>query len=239
MKRRAVREAANGTIKIQVEEKFYLRDPTNTSLGLRIVEHGILMLDEIGYEHFTFRKLAERIATSEPSIYRYFSSKRGLLLYLTAWYWNWVEVRVLLATVNITSPEERLRHALRELTQPIIDDSSTPHVDEAALYRIVVAESSKVYLQRDVDAENREGMFVNYKRLCRTVGRIVSEINPQYGFPVALISMVAESSHRQRYFAQHLPSLTEVDRGNPDSTLTNFLTDMVFRTIAQERSSCG
>ena len=149
------RVASTAAIKVHVEEKFYLRDPTTTTLGVGIVEHGILLLDEIGYEQFTFRKLAERLGTAEPSIYRYFRSKHGLLLYLTAWYWSWVEVRLMIATVNVASAEDRLRRALLELTQPIIDDASTPHVDEAALYRVVVAESSKVYLQRDVDAEKR------------------------------------------------------------------------------------
>ncbi len=231
MSRATTHAVANSTISASVEEKFYVRDPMSSTLGVRIIEHGILMLDEMGYEQFTFRKLAERLGTAEPSIYRYFRSKHGLLLYLTAWYWSWVEVRLMIATVNVVSAEDRLRRALLELTQPIIDDASTPHVDEAALYRVVVAESSKVYLQREVDAENREGLFRSYKRLCQTAGRIISEINPDYPYPVALISTVVESSHMQRYFAQHLPSLTEVDRGNPDATLTSFLTDLVFKAI--------
>jgi AcrR family transcriptional regulator len=230
--RTAARAVANSAIKVQVEEKFYARDPTTTALGVRIVEQGILMLDEIGFEQLTFRKLAGRLGTAEPSIYRYFRNKRGLLLYLTAWYWSWMEVRLMFATANVASAEDRLRRALLVLTQPIIDDETTPHVDEAALYRVVVSESSKVYLQRDVDAENREGLFRSYKRLCQSVGLIIAEINPDYPFPVALISTVVESSHKQRYFAEHLPSLTEVDRGDPDSTLTDFLTDLVFKTIA-------
>lgn len=231
MKRATARVVANSAIKVRVEEKFFVRDPSITALGVRIIEHGILMLDEIGYEQFTFRKLAERLGTAEPSIYRYFRSKRGLLLYLTAWYWSWMDVRLMFATANIVSAEDRLRRALFVLTQPIIDDESTPHVDEAVLYRVVVAESCKVYLQRDVDAENREGLFRSYKRLCQTVGHIVTEVNPDYPFPVALISTVVESSHMQRYFAQHLPSLTEVNRGDPDTTLTDFLTDLVFKAI--------
>ena len=224
--------ATGSAVKVIVEGKFYVRDPTMTALGIRIVEHGILMLDEMGYEQFTFRKLAERLGTAEASVYRYFRSKHGLLLYLTAWYWSWVEYRLLIATVNVAAPEERLRRALCELAQPIIDDAATPHVDEAALYRVVVAESSKVYLQREVDADNRDGLFKSYKRLCRTVAQIIVEINPHYPFPVALISTVVESSHTQRFFAQHLPSLTEVDRDNPDGALTEFLTDLVFKAIA-------
>jgi len=195
------------------------------------------MLDEIGYEQFTFRKLAERIGTVEPSIYRYFRSKHALLLYLTAWYWSWMEYRLMLATVNVASPQERLRSALRELTQPIRDDEATPGIDEAALYRVVVAESSKVYLQRDVDVENRDGLFRSYKRLCRTVANIITEINPHYAYPVALISTVIESSHLQRYFAEHLPSLTEVKRAEPEGSLTAFLTDIVFKAIALQLPS--
>lgn len=234
MKKRATSPNAVGgpAVQVPVEEKFYLRDPASTALGVRIVEHGVLMLDELGYEQFTFRKLAERLGTAEPSIYRYFPSKHRLLLYLTAWYWSWVEYRLLLATLNVASPEERLRRALNELTQPITDDAATPHIDEAALYRVVVAESSKVYLQRGVDAENREGLFQSYKRLCKTVAAIVTEVSPHYPFPVALISTVVESSHTQRFFAAHLPSLTEVTGADPDGALTGFLTDLVFKAIA-------
>ena len=221
-------------IKLQVDEKLHLKDPTSTELGERVIEHGILMLDEMGYEAFTFRKLAERLGTTEPSIYRYFKNKHRLLLYLTAWYWSWMEHRVLMATLNVAPPGERLRVALRELTQPIRADEATPRIDEAALYRVVVAESSKAYLHRDVDAENREGLFRNYKRLCRTVADIITEINPRYRYPAALVSTVVESSHMQKYFAEHLPSLTEVKSADADASTTAFLTELVFRAIVVE-----
>jgi hypothetical protein len=143
-----------------------------------------------------------------------------------------MEYRLQLATANVVSAEERLRLALREVTQRIRKDESTPRIDEEALYRVVVAESSKVYLHADVDAENREGMFRSYKRLCRTVADLIVEVNPAYRWPVALVSTVMESSHMQKYFAEHLPSLTEVTRGDADESTTTFLTDMVFRAIA-------
>jgi AcrR family transcriptional regulator len=219
-------------IALQLDEKLWIKDPTSSELGESILEHAILMLDELGYEAFTFRKLAERIGTTEASVYRYFKSKHRLLLYLTAWYWSWMEYRLQLATANVVSAEERLRLALREVTQRIRKDESTPRIDEEALYRVVVAESSKVYLHADVDAENREGMFRSYKRLCRTVADLIVEVNPAYRWPVALVSTVMESSHMQKYFAEHLPSLTEVTRGDADESTTTFLTDMVFRAIA-------
>lgn len=220
-------------VALQMDEKFYLKDPTSSELGESIIEHGILLLDEIGYEEFTFRKLAMRIGTTEASIYRYFASKHRLLLYLIAWYWNWMEHRLLQVTSNVASPEERLRRALRQLTEQIHNDAATPRVDEAALYRIVVAESPKAYLHREVDSENRDGLFRSYKRLCRAVGQIVAEINPHYKYPTALISSVVESSHTQKYFAEHLPSLTEVEHTDAERSTTAFLTELVFKAIAR------
>ena len=48
---------------------------------------------------------------------------------------------------------------------------------------------------------------------------------------VAESSTVAESSHTQKYFAEHLPSLTEVRHADADSTTTDFLTELVFNAI--------
>ena len=222
-------------IALQMDPTLYLKDPMSSDLGESIVEQGILMLDAMGYEAFTFRKLAERIGTTEASVYRYFKSKHRLLLYLTAWYWRWMEYRLELATANVADPEARLRLALRELTQRICQDYSTPRIDEIALYRVVVAESSKVFLHADVDADNREGCFKSYKRLCRAVGDLIREVNPTYPYPVALVSTVVESSHLQKHFAEHLPSLTEVTRGDADEATTAFLTDLVFRAITPGR----
>ena len=218
-------------IQLQIPSKLYLKDPTSSAIGRRVVEHGIMLIDEIGFEAFTIRKLADRIGTTEATVYRYFRSKHRLLLYLTSWYWTWMEYRLLVATSSTASALERLRLALRELTQPIHADDVTPHIDEGALYRIVVAESSKVYLNRHVDTENVEGFFHSYKRLCRRVADLITEVNPRYAFPVALVSTVVESSHMQKYFAEHLPSLTEVTRAEADSSTTAFLTELVFRAI--------
>ena len=105
--------------------------------------------------------------------------------------------------------------------------------------RVVVAESSKVYLHKDVTAENREGLFLSYKRLCASVARLIVDVNPTYPYPLALVSTAVESSHLQRYFAKHLPRLTDVDRSRIDRSTTEFLTDMVFKTIAPGDTSAA
>ena len=75
-------------IKIQVNEKVYLKDPDSSELGKKIIRGSIDLIDEIGFEQFTFKKLAIKINSTEASVYRYFDSKHTLLVYITLWYWG-------------------------------------------------------------------------------------------------------------------------------------------------------
>ena len=65
-------------IKIQVNPKTYVKDPETSTLGKRIIQNSILLIDEIGFEEFTFKKLGEKIGSNESSIYRYFENKHKL-----------------------------------------------------------------------------------------------------------------------------------------------------------------
>ena len=58
----------------------------------------------------------------------------------------------------------------------------------------------------------------------------MSEVNPEYRYPTALISTVVESSYDQRYFARHLPSLTEIPKEQEDG-ITEYLPELVFKVI--------
>lgn len=86
------------------------------------------------------------------------------------------------------------------------------------------------------DAENEEGLCLSYKRLCRVVADMIAAIDPQYRYPLALVStamvMVMVSSHMQKFFAEHRPRLTEVRHDKADESTTAFLTDLVFRATA-------
>lgn len=222
----------NTNIQIKIDDNVYAKDPTSSDLGKSIIFHSILLIDELGFEAFTFKKLAEKVECTEASIYRYFENKHKLLIYHLTWYWSWLEYRITLATANIKSPEERLIIALRLLTSPLEQEPRIPQVDEAALYRIVIAESQKVYLTKSVDEENEQGLFFSYKRLCKKAAAIVHEINPKYRYPTALISTVVETSYDQRYFARHLPSLTEIPKENEDG-ITEYLTELVTKAITK------
>jgi AcrR family transcriptional regulator len=75
-------------VSIKVNENVYLKNPENSDLGRKILSSSIDLIDDIGFEKFTFGKLAKLIKTSEASIYRYFDSKHKLLLYFASWYWR-------------------------------------------------------------------------------------------------------------------------------------------------------
>ena len=64
----------------KLSEKLFLRDPQETELGRNIIRLSIKMMDEIGFEEFTFKKLAVKIKSTEASVYRYFDNKHKLPL---------------------------------------------------------------------------------------------------------------------------------------------------------------
>jgi AcrR family transcriptional regulator len=216
-------------IKIQVNEKVYLKDPESSELGRKIIEGSIDMINELGFEDFTFRKLGGEIHSTEASIYRYFESKHKLLLYLISWYWSWTEYRLVFGLANVDSPEDRLKRAIDILTEEVKEDSSFSHINEVKLDRIVISESAKAYLTKEVDKENQEGAFAGQKQLVARVSDIILEINPKYKYSHMLISTTIEGAHLQRYFVEHLPRLTDVVKG--ENSIKQFYTDMVFKAI--------
>ena len=218
-------------LSIQVNNKIYLKDPETSDLGRKIISGGIEMIDEMGFESFTFRKLGVKINSTEASIYRYFESKHKLLLYLTSWYWGWMEYRLVFGLANISSPVERLMRAITLLTEEIKQDQSFQHIDKVKLNHIVINDSSKTYLTKQVDEENKEGAFLVYKEVVSRISDIITEINPSYKYPHMLISTVIEAAHHQRFFAEHLPRLTDVVKG--EDSITEFSKEMVLKAIDQ------
>jgi len=224
------------TLQLLMNENLFLRDPHETELGRNIIRTGIRMIDEMGFEKFTFKKLADKIGSTEASIYRYFENKHRLLVYLISWYWNWLEYQIDYATHNIEDPRERLNISLKIVAEDKELDPHFPDIDEAALHRIVIAESDKTYLTKQVDEDNREGLFRGFKSLCKKIADIVREINPKFKFPHSLISTALQASHQQIFYAQHLPSLTELNlkNGNIHDENYELLKTIVLRTIDQK-----
>lgn len=216
------------SIKIGINEKIYVKDPESSDLGKRIVEQSILMIHEMGFESFTFRKLGEQIHSNESSVYRYFENKHKLLLYLASWYWGWLEYKMVFATNGIPDPVEKLRRAIEILTQTVKEDITFSHVNEVLLNKIVINEYSKSYLTKEVDQENKEGYFVIYKRLVQRLHEMIIAVDKDYPYPSSLASTILEGSLHQYFLKEHFPNLTDCD---DHITPTQYFTDLVFRTL--------
>jgi AcrR family transcriptional regulator len=203
-------------IQFKLNEELYERDPQGTKLGKRIIQHSILLIDEIGFEDFTFKKLADRINSTEASIYRYFQNKHKLLVYLLCWYWEWMKFRIDYNTTNIPDPKKKLKIAISTIVDTAKRNASIDFVDEDVLHRIVVAEGTKTYHTKRVDQENKKGFWLTYKSLNKKIADIVLEILPNYTYPRALASTLLEMANNHIYFAEHLPSMTDItlDDGN-------------------------
>jgi AcrR family transcriptional regulator len=216
-------------IQIEVGSELYIKDPNSSELGRKIISKSIEMINEIGFEAFTFKKLGCLIQSNESSIYRYFDSKHSLLIYLTSWYWTWTECRIVFATTNVSDPIDRLRKAILILTKPVLEDTSISHVNEVLLSQIIFSESLKTFHTKKVDEENKKGCFKAYKSVVQRVSSIMLEITPNFQFSHMLTSTVIEGAHQQKYFADHLPSLT--DKSNEEDTISSFYLELVFNFL--------
>ncbi len=215
-------------LRIDINNKIYLKDPQSSDLGKRIIAQSITLIDTIGFDSFTFKKLGVKIGSNESSIYRYFDSKHKLLLYLASWYWAWLEYQLVFSTTNMSNSKEKLKKAINILTKTIESDSTFEHIDEIALNRVVINEYSKSYLTKEVDDENKDGYFSIYKRLITRLHDIIIEVDATYRFPHSLASTVVEGALHQHFLKDHFKSLTDC---NHKITPSDYFTHLVFNTL--------
>lgn len=215
-------------LKINISPKIYVKDPETSELGKKILENSILLIDEIGFDNFTFKKLGQKIGSNESSIYRYFESKHKLLLYLSSWYWGWIELKLVLSTNNISNPQEKLIKAIEIVTEEIISDNNRPHINEMILNKIIICEFSKSYLTKVVDDENKEGYFLIYKRVINRIVEMANEVNPSFPYAKSLISTVVEGALHQHFLKSHFKSITDC---SDEITPTEFFKNLVLKQI--------
>jgi AcrR family transcriptional regulator len=189
-----------------------------------------LLIDEIGFEEFTFKKLGEKIGSNESSIYRYFENKHKLLVYLSSWYWAWIEYRLVFATNNIDDKIEKLKKAVAIVTEPIEDDYKTAHINEAILNKIIIEEFTKTLHNKHVDKENREGFFLIYKQVNYRIEKMIQEIRPDYPYAKSLVSSMIEGSLHQHFLKNHLKTITNC---NEEVSPTAFYVHLIENLLKQ------
>lgn len=221
-------------VQIKMNEKLFVRNPEHSELGRKIIHHSIQLIHKNGFESFTFKKLAEEIGTTDAGIYRYFENKHRLLIYITSWYWSWLEYRLAIYTNNILSPVDKLKKVINLLASTVVDDDSINYVNESILHQIVITEGSKTYLTKRVSKDNKDELFKPYKDLCAKIGDIILECNPKYKYPKSLSSTIIEMAHFQNYFMNNLSSLTDFGDSKDESKIITFLEDLVFSSLKRK-----
>ncbi len=220
-------------VNIRMNKRLFLRDPYESVLGRKIVKEGLALINKIGFEAFTFKKLAQEIQTTEAGIYRYFENKHRLLTYLVNWYWSYLEYKLIINTTNVEDPAHRLKTVIKLLVmEPLVSKSDFISEDQA--YKLVMYEGSKSYLNRNVAKDNKARLFKPYKDLCAFIVRIIKEYNPRFQFPASLASTILEMSHAQKFFMNNLPSLTDYPNGK-DQDLIRFMEELVFSALDKTR----
>lgn len=219
-------------LNFKVNSNIYLRDPESSELGRSIVKTAIDLINTLGFEQFTFKKLAIELKSTEATIYRYFENKHRLLLYILNWYWSYMEYLLEIRLQQISDKKERLLAILDLLTNELPDSIGQLDYNKKYLSEIVIAESSKAYLTKEVAEINKEEVFKPYKDLCGRIAGIISEYKPEYKYPRSLSTTLIETSHHQQFFARNLPRLTDNYLIKEDNFTYNFLENLLFKALA-------
>lgn len=219
------------SIVVQVHDEIYLKDPLSSALGKKIINQSLELIADLGMEGFTFRKLAEKIGSTEGAIYRYFENKHKLLLYHTAWYWGWLEHHLVFSITNMEDPHEKMKVAIRLLVEGP-KNKENQYLDSVLLTQVVTEESYKSFLTKEVDIENKNGYFKFFQRISKRLADIIHEINPNYPYPKTLASTLMESTLLQAFFLKHMPAMTELSVKGDEKV--DFYHELVFKTLKDE-----
>ena len=214
-----------------MNSELFLKDPESSELGKKIVGQGILLIDDIGFEKFTFKKLGVKIKSNESSIYRYFENKHKFLVYITNWFWGWKEFQLTMSTYGISDSNEKLLKAIEVITHPVVQDFRFQHINEVALNHIIINESSKSYLTKEVETDNKEGYFSIYKRLVTRIAEMISEVSSDYEYSLSLSSMVLDGALHQHFLKDHIQSITDCSE---KKSVSNYFKDLVINTLKIE-----
>ena len=99
----------------------------------------------------------------------------------------------------------------------------------SAHIQVIVSEPSKAFHSKEIDVDNEKGYVKAYKCLVECLSSFALEFNSNFEFFHVLESTVIEGAHNQRFFSAHLPSLTNVEKG--ENNIVRFYKNFVLKTI--------
>jgi len=142
-----------------------------------------------------------------------------------------MEFLVVFKLQNITDTKTKLEVVVELFSNDLSESSGQFDYNKKFLNQIVISESSKTYLVKDVKAINKDEVFKPYKDLCGKIANIITEYEPSYKYPRSLSSTLIETSHTHQFFSNFLPKLTDCKNKKEDNFTQLFLSDLVFKVL--------
>lgn len=216
----------------RMNNKLYLKDPEGSEIGKKILTHSVSLIKNLGFELFNFRKLADDIGITEATVYRYFENKHRVLNYIVAWYWHWLNYQLMFNINNLSDSRQKINVITNILTWQLEGKHVTDYLfDMEDLHVIIITESSKVYLTKNVFADNEDQLFKPYKNFCEHIASIFIAYRPDYIYSRSLASTIIEMAHFQDFFMTNLPSLTDFAETKSLENVRDFLNSLVFSSL--------
>ncbi len=200
----------NAHIHLKPDPALYLRDPEGTRLGPLILVEGLALMNELGLEAFTFKKLAMRIGSTEVSLYKYFPNKQRLLQYYFQLYWLWLRQVCGRHAERSVDPLATVRAVVDALCGVWPKDAPPAQLDPRALRLLVIEEGMKSYLHKNVDVDNARRLFLPYKALSAFIAECLVAYRQDVPMPRSFATTIIEMAHSLPFAMEHLPSLTEL-----------------------------
>jgi AcrR family transcriptional regulator len=222
---------AAARLHLRPDPALYLKDPESTELGRAILREGLALLNELGLEAFTFRKLAQRIGSTEVTLYKYFPNKQRLLQYYFQLYWMWLR-QVGAAEVERSADARTALERIVDALCGVWPRRLPPlQLGPAALRRLVIEEGMKSYLHKQVDDDNARRLFLPYKELCGFVADRIVACRADVPMPRSFATTLVEMAHSLPFAMEHLPSLTELSSRKDLRSLARHLVDRAVTYI--------
>lgn len=218
-------------VHLRPDPSLSLKDPESSELGRSILSDGLVLMEELGLEAFTFKKLAERSGSTEVSLYKYFPNKQRLLQYYFQLYWLWLRQVCGRYAEKADTPRVALEQVVggvcgvwpKQLPQVQLD----PHI----LRSLVINEGMKSYLHKNVDDDNARRLFAPYKELSAFVAELMVACRKDVPMPRSFATTVIEMAHSLPFAMEHLPSLTELTTRQGPKLLAQHLTHRTLTYI--------